>query len=522
MQAVAERRPGGKTPPAENKFRQRAREIRLTDAFVLNPVFRLRNESNYVLVEGWLSVGTYHVPHTAGIVLALCNGNRTVEDIARISLPFVSSDQKDPVAEAQRCVKEIIAWFSLSKTEQETDTPDTTNQYPTAALIRPTQLDTFGRMPRVAYDAEKFLPKFAPAGCDCPRTNKRRAPTRLNWHLTSACATDCRYCYLERRNVAPLQKGRVIELFHEAREIGVLEIVPGGGDVLLCPELIEYLHLLQDLGFMPVQLATKAVLNKTMAKQLTACDNVYELQFSIDSTVPDVAGFMVRRLGFYETTVSSIQNALDAGLRVVAKAVVTPYNILTIPRLYREMRAMGVEIVRIAAYTRSGYHHSDDLFNTPESFSWLTEQVEKLKEEFPGEEINVQNGPPQLSPRSVKERQSIWKNRSRCTAGRSSMMVCTDGKVIPCEQVYERDQAICGDLSTQSILEVWNGKPLAELTTAMPKERFQGTECHECAECEECHSTMGMCIRDTFMYYGTPYMPSIICPKAEVKFVRAL
>jgi len=44
------------------------------------------------------------------------------------------------------------------------------------------------------------------------------------------------------------------------------------------------------------------------------------------------------------------------------------------------------------------------------------------------------------------------------------MMICADGKVLPCEQMPETEEYFCGDISHQSIQEVWDGNHLRELT----------------------------------------------------------
>jgi radical SAM protein with 4Fe4S-binding SPASM domain len=317
-----------------------------------------------------------------------------------------------------------------------------------------------------------------------------------------------------------MPKERLFSLFQEAHDIGVFEVNPAGGDILLYPDLIEVLEALREHTFLPIRLATKARVTPEMARRLAEVGNVWELQFSIDSTVEDVADFMVRKSGFYRWTMESITNAIHAGLFVSAKAVVTPYNILTIPKLYRDLRHLGVQPVRMASYCRSGFHHSDDLYNTSESFAWLQKQLDGLREEFPDDWVNVQNGEPEFKPLDVETRQRLWGKRNRCTAGRNMMTICSDGKVIPCEQMPESPDIFVGDLMQQSIQEVWDGEPLKTLTVDIPREKYAGTACYDCGEREECHRLIGYCIRDACVYQGSPFAPPTNCPKVEAPFVR--
>lgn len=207
-------------------------------------------------------------------------------------------------------------------------------------------------------------------------------------------------------------------------------------------------------------------------------------------------------------------------MRVAAKAVITPYNILTIPRLYRNLKNRGVHKIRLAAYSRSGFHHTDDLFNNPESYAWLQKEIEVLRHEFPEDDIAVQSGGPQLVPQSRQERLDAWSNRSLCSAGRTSMMVCADGKVIPCEQMPETEEYFCGDINHQSLAEIWNGDRLRSFSYGIDRERFKGQPCYDCAEHEECHVMRGFCIRDLAIHHGNIYQPAPNCPHCDPPFVR--
>jgi radical SAM protein with 4Fe4S-binding SPASM domain len=500
------------------------------DVFVLNPMFRMRNEKDYVTLYGSESLGSYSLHRSVAVMLALCNGQRTVSDIARLTIPFVNTSNGENAYElALNSVRPMLCYFRLTIDEHRGgEKVPSSYGYPSASpLIRHSVLPAFGNIARVEYDPREFLPKDASEmAARADRPLRERVPSQLNWHLTSECSVDCRYCYLGRRsNVKLLSKERMLELIEEAAEIGVFNITPSGGDILLYPHLFEFMESVSRHKFVPSLVSTKTFLSKDAAKRLAASSDVlWHLQFSIDSTVDEIADWLVRRTGYRRRIFESIENALEVGLRVGAKAVITPYNVLTIPKLYRDLKGLGVETIRLATYARSGYHHSDDLFNHHESFDWLKEQMEDLKEEFPEDKdkLSLQNGELTREPQSQEIREAAWKNRSLCTAGRTAMMVCADGKVIPCEQMPETEEYFVGDLSRQSIEEVWNSDKLKALTYGVPRERFEGKACYDCDEREECHLKMGYCIRDVALLRGTIYHPPANCPKVEVPFVRTV
>jgi radical SAM protein with 4Fe4S-binding SPASM domain len=193
---------------------------------------------------------------------------------------------------------------------------------------------------------------------------------------------------------------------------------------------------------------------------------------------------------------------------------------MIINSLYRTLKSKNVKKIRLALYSRSGFHHSDDLFNHQESCHWLNKEIQMLRNEFPEDFIYVQNGSPILEPTSQETRKLGWKDRSCCPVGRTVMMICADGKVIPCEQMPEIEEYFCGDLTKQSIMDVWDGIRLKEMTYNMPREKFQNLPCYNCEEREECHRIMGYCIRDLAVHYGDIYQPPLNCYRHNLPFIR--
>jgi len=372
----------------------------------------------------------------------------------------------------------------------------------------------------IGYDPYAFL--SIPGSSDYRNVLHEPFPFSINWHLTSACSTSCKYCYLKRREVNPLKIERLLSLIDEAAEIGVFNIDLNGGDILLYPHLEDVLAGLSKHKFFPVAVSTKSFLSREKANSLAPYSRhlLREVQFSIDTDDNAIAEYLVGVPNYCDQVFQSVSNALQAGLHVVAKVVITPYNVLTVPRLYRKLKKLGVSTIRLAAYSRSGFHHTDDLFLNDQCYRWITEEVERLKNEFSDEEINIQNGAPEYQSLGRDLRKKNWSSRIKCTAGRSGLVICSDGKAIPCEQMPETEEYFCGDLTYQSIMEVWNGDRLKEMTYGMPREKFVGQPCYDCEEREECHNVMGYCVRDLAAHYGNIYQPPPNCYRHDLPFVR--
>jgi len=496
------------------------------DIYCLNPLVRMRNEHNFIELHQLEEKVRPRVHHTTGVVLTLCNGKRTVRDIAKIVVPFLKNHVVDNAEEeALSRVKAIISNFSVDPQLVDKEHPDKYLESPSRAWLVPISLlSGFRRLKVPIYDSRLFLPENAyPEGKFDPMI-KYRAPVQLLWHLTSDCMTNCRYCFLKRRNIPKselISKKRIIEIVQECKDIGVIQIMPQGGDILLYPYLFDFFDAYEAALLMPVQLSTKAYISKEIACQLAQYSTIYQIQFSIDSTIEEIADYLTRTSGYCKRIFESIENVLNAGISVFVKAVITPYNILTIPRLYRELHKLGVRCFRLAPYGRSAYHHTEDLFNHNESYEWLLKEIDKLKEEFPADEMQWQDGPPQFErePKELIERK--WeKEIVGCSAGRSTMMVCADGKIIPCEQMPETEEFFCGDLKTQTIQEVWDGDKLNSEFVFFRQEQFEGTPCYKCKDFSACINRKGYCFRDTCIFLNRVHTTHWRCPQYDGVHVR--
>jgi radical SAM protein with 4Fe4S-binding SPASM domain len=489
-------------------------------------MYRLRKDGDHATLFGSQGIGTWGIHLSYGVVLALFDGRRTVLDVARLTrhmAPFV--DESDALAVASHHIKLLAGHFTKTKEEQKGEHA-ARGIYPSESplLLKQEYDEKFaGRAYRhVEYDPREFLPKDATEISDGPYGGGHlRSPHEINWHLTSTCSVDCKYCYLLRRRIHPLPKSKALALVDEIAEADVLALNLLGGDVLLYPHLVDVIEAMRGHRFLPIEISTKSFLSKKLAAELArASDMISALQFSIDADDEHIAQYLVGVPNYPARIFASIDNALEAGLDVAAKMVVTPHNVYTVPRLYRTLRKRGVSQIRVAAYGRSGFHHTDDLFLDDDCYAWWEQEQKKLQEEFADESIRIQNGGPQVTPQSVQARQEAWASRSACAAGRTMMMICTDGKVIPCEQMPETEEYFCGDVTRESVLEIWHGDRLKELTYGMPRDKFRGQPCYDCSQREECLGNNGICIRDLAVHYGSIYLPPPNCPRHDLPFVR--
>lgn len=428
------------------------------------------------------------------LLVALFDGRRTVSDVGDAAAYLLDTSRPEAEALVQRTIA-CVNRDGLSRLMPRQDAGD-----------RPIQ----------AYEAQTLISRPGPI----EHPNRLEVPIQLNITLTHRCQTQCRYCYAERRTVAPADELSVAawnELLDQAAGLGISRIGLLGGDPLARPDAVEiFQHMAErDLWFF---VSTKCYISTETARRLAGMGlGKGKVQFSLDAPTSEMADFLAGSPGFYRRAMASLDNLLAHGIPVRAKAVLTAYNARSAPALIRAWYEKGIRDVQMVDYSRSHFHHHDDLFLDPADSAWVADQVAELRRELPGLDIvyGAQSSNAQRGAESAGESQrwEKWRGRARCSGGSSSLAVAPDGLVFLCEQIPQIPEHFVGDLRRQSIMDVWNSKRL--LSYIYPdREQLIGSPCYECDKFEDCHRASGHCFRDALFNYGSRYMPPPKCPKA--------
>jgi radical SAM protein with 4Fe4S-binding SPASM domain len=111
----------------------------------------------------------------------------------------------------------------------------------------------------------------------------------------------------------------------------------------------------------------------------------------------------------------------------------------------------------------------------------------------------------------------------RCSANYCNLVILPDGKATVCEQLYWTPQFIIGDLTKQSIEEVWNSPCALKLANPSKDDFREGSVCKSCNIFENCLSYNNRCVLDIVKAYGIENIdyPDPRCCKAP-KFINNL
>lgn len=370
------------------------------------------------------------------------------------------------------------------------------------------------------------------------------APLSLNLMFSNESEPNCSYFQSQPRYVPEntlLSTKRWKEIIKEAKTLGIEQVTLSGGDPLYRKEALVLIAELiaQDMLF---QLPTKCLITEEIADRLVEVGmnkpvNQYlrELQLTMDAPPESV----VKTAADSESlsmAVQSIRNVLARGFNLRVKAIATPINASQIYQWIKQLVDIGVTQITVAAYTKTYGIKDENLSLSSQDKILVAHQCERARINFPelslrtsgigpatGAETESQpasalrQGPIEISV-EIDEQQvekiRYWKSRAQCAGGRTSMTITPDGKVILCDTVPQDEPFFVGDVSTQSLLEVWNSESL--LSFAYPtREKFKGSVCYDCENLEECQRKSGHCFRDSYFSFGTIFGPAANCPMAQ-------
>lgn len=334
-------------------------------------------------------------------------------------------------------------------------------------------------------------------------------PIILTLMLNNCCVTHCRYCYADTKTKVqhPLSTERILELIREAADIGVQRIALMGGEVLLHKDWMKILNALIDYNLSPEYISTKLPLTREVVLYLENMGYRGIVQVSLDTCDELVAGNLLGvKAGYVEKVMQGLKMLDDSTLNYRVATVVTTYNcnLTLLSELYRRLSVLK----RMRDWGLVPVHHS--ISKGYRAIADLKPCKEQMIAVFNGlKEVVVQSTFPVIMDCQTIEARyryaSVGKcpfEGSKCTALRTHLFILPDGKVSICEQLYWNPHFIVGDVTKDSIREVWNSEKAMRLWQLDKEKISSDSPCRECPVMEVCYSERNRCWADVIKAYG--------------------
>lgn len=507
---LRQERTGGNSPVCNNKKSMKK--------YIINPAYYLRMDGNRAILstrEYYLGNSNYqdctsHIHPFNAQLLTFFDGENTLDEIESNIVNYfgISIDS----------MRQILSVYIENNDSFSIPYKNNWMFFPKNLIIDKEQI---GDSSYSIYDLENFLYKGEP-DLDTVRTN---IPLSANLLLTMQCYTDCIYCYANRKIKVdkPMNLSQIISIIRQAKEIGMEKIDINGGEVLLHPDYKKIISELIKSDFTPY-ISTKVPIDRELIQELKEL-GVEHIQVSLDSVLPSTLSTMLRVDGkkYWNNINNTILMSGQEGLNITIHTILTSYN-----SSFEEIEALLYYVskhshIKTLRFSPAGYSlykiGEYNLFRSSEKFiNNLESYIENNRDHYTFE-IQMSSADCH-GDYDIKKREQDFKNRALCTANTRSIVILPDGRVTICEELYEYPQFIIGDLTKQSIIEVWNSEKAWSLFNFQKNSIQEKSACKQCNELSLCRQGLGVCWKIILMAYGFENwdFPDPRCPKAPTMY----
>jgi len=351
-------------------------------------------------------------------------------------------------------------------------------------------------------------------------------PITITLMLNNKCVTDCVYCYANKDYKVEnlLSTERILSLIKEANDFGVLTFDLNGGEVMLHKDWDMIVSELIKYGFLP-QISTKVPLTEDQIKRLKEL-GIQRIQISIDAWNAATLGKVIGvKENYFNQIKKSLQLLEKYDIKVSVKSVITKFN-----QDLKEIETLLINLVKysnivkisIAPGEYSLYKYSENGFSSYRTSIEDWNKVSTFVSEFAANYAIPISTQGLLTKdtffNSVEKKAMEFGKRSLCTGNITSLYILPDGQVTICEELYWSPKFIVGDVTKQSIMEIWNSEKAKGVYKLSQDDFRPQSACKYCPDFSICRSTLGVCWKYIYMAYGTDHwdLPDPRCPLAPM------
>lgn len=492
--------------------------MNIHEIYILNPAYYLRNDIKRCLIASYDEVMLHNIEFDNNITCHIHPANAQM-------LSFF--DGKRDLA---RCIEDIADYFDL---ERNTVTNILNSYIENPNKIYIPYKDQCIVLPKnVLVNIEKCSRQEYYHVDDFICTNdidlsygRQYKPLSAIFELTMNCYTDCIYCYADRKN--PLAKNmltieQIKKIIRDAKAIKLPELDINGGEVLMHPHFKEIAMELTANGYYPL-LSTKAPISEETLNFLKKI-GLMKIQISIDSLNPNTLSRILNIGRHYYSRIKATMDMLDRmGFEWQTNSIITRYNNSLddeiIPLMNHLTRYNNIKSIRIGP---AGY----SLYKSPEYYNSIKPSIESIKQieqyiqtiKSNNPQINFVISLPDTKNdyTSKQYKEKHFDQRAVCSGNQRSFVILPDGKVTICEELYWHPDFIIGDLTKQTIMEVWESEKAVNLFNISQQKIQPMSICGKCEIFHDCRSYQGVCWKIVVGAYGLKNWdyPDPRCPRA--------
>ncbi|MCB9640186.1 MAG: radical SAM protein [Myxococcales bacterium] len=324
------------------------------------------------------------------------------------------------------------------------------------------------------------------------RIQRHNIPASVFFTLTERCHLHCQQCYLVEDIRGELDTSEVKDALDQLAEFGATNITFTGGEPLLRPDIYEIIQHASHHGFAITLFTSGTPCNPTRVQKLKQA-GVHYVSVTLYAAEAGPHDTITQAEGSWAKTVDGLKNLRKAGLKTEVKYLQMQENrgqLVATRELAGKLGASFVVDFKVTA-THDGKRHPLSMQLQEEELTYLYHLMAARDGSFAK----------QLEPRVVAP------NSGMCGAGRTRVVIGSDGQVYPCMDYIPS----LGNLREQSLRDIWQGQAVQKVRSY---KRFEDPICQVCPDQSHC----GYCPSSALLDTGDPTKPSAaICSLARVR-----
>lgn len=331
-----------------------------------------------------------------------------------------------------------------------------------------------------------------------------KAPLNMTLMPTNNCVTDCIYCYADKGHKIDnyMSFENIIKILDEAKELDCLNVSLVGGEIFVYPNWRNLIKEIKLRGFNIDMPSTKVPITLDDIKYLKSI-GIDEIQISLDTLIQSTMNILLSTGNKYHNKIKeTITNLSNKGFSIQIATILTKYNCKKedINSIFEFINELNVESWSISPGFESIYKPNQSFRASKQELTDLFDYIEELNKNT---KINISIDK-SFFDRVYQDIKggSVNFEGATCSALASHIFILPNGKVTMCEQLYWNPNFIIGDLTKQSITEVWNSDRVKWFLDLKQENLSDDNPCSTCGIFEDCYNNMNRCWADVIKAYG--------------------
>lgn len=317
------------------------------------------------------------------------------------------------------------------RNEQELEQKDFYSFYPNNKINVNLSLQNI----RSNISSQKYLDNFL-----------KNSPHLLSFQIeiTSRCNERCVHCYIPHKNKnTDIEPNLFYNIIQQCKEMGVMDITLSGGEPMLHPNFIDFLHTAKSNDFSVTILSNLTLLTEEIIKELKAIC-LSGVQVSLYSMNPLIHDSITKIPGSFEKTLNGIMRLRENNIPIQISCPTMNQNKFCYADVAKWATKLGIRTYTDCILMARYDHSTDNLSNRMQIEDMKTVINDIIENDLSYQELIKLTNFNALSKSNPED--------IICSVGIMSLCMVANGNIFPCAGWQDY---VCGNVTETSLKEIW-------------------------------------------------------------------